>query len=129
VWTPTNENNGYHLEDGGHIKTATYPFGTVAEFQRGLLFETKALAQKEDEKRIAIKHINDAILEANEGWVADWDNKKQSKYHVGYDHVYGGFLSGECQFTQMQFTIQYAKSKAIMDNIIADYKKDFEKLL
>jgi hypothetical protein len=48
----------------------------------GNCFQTKEEATAYKEYQLALGRVNHAILDANDGWVPDWEDKSQTKYFL-----------------------------------------------
>ena len=93
------------------------------------MFETREQALEESRKREAIKRINDAITEANEGWIPDWLNHHQMKYSASYEYTKANWIVEKHWMTKSFLTLKYCKDCDALRKILQDYKDDFMELM
>ena len=92
----------------------------------GNCYQTEKLAYKAATKQIAIVRVNDRIDELNNGWVANWRDKEESKYTIFYDNsadiysIYSNALTKDCLILSDMATEEIAKQ------IIKEMKNDLD---
>jgi hypothetical protein len=94
-------------------------------WERGNVYLTQAEAQAADRVRIAVAQINREVVRLNkaQGWVADWGNEWEKKYHpVAHPHCW---TLGKVYSAKVQFTFTYG-SKETWESVIKSHHAQLE---
>lgn len=87
-------------------------------------FRTKEIAEKEDEKRLALVRMWKWVQENGLYWTPDWTNEEQSKVAPFYNHKQKKWLAGYCSNSQYGFDLPNFKSESdcqkFIDNNLSD---------
>lgn len=89
-------------------------------------FQTEQEATKERDKRLTIVRVNDRILELNEWWKEDWNNRGQEKWYIMYTNDKKLFKSGYNTYTNEWTLLLRMKSEEIADKIIKEHQEDLK---
>lgn len=95
-------------------------------YNMGNYFQTEKEAIKERDKRLAIVRVNDKILELNEWWKEDWNNRGQEKWYIMYNNDKKLFESGYNTYTNEWTLLLRIKSEEIADKIIKEHQEDLK---
>ena len=89
-------------------------------------YKTEEEAIKERDKRLAIVRVNDRILELNEWWEEEWNNRGQEKWYIMYNNDKKLFESGYNTYTNEWTLLLRIKSEEIADKIIKEHQEDLK---
>lgn len=95
-WKPKDGEEYYFLESTGNIATKTFCRPVSNDrYNLGNVFQTREQAEKTVERLKAFKVLEDST----NGFKPNWDNIKEAKWVVGYDHDMGELdISGTTYF-------------------------------
>ena len=105
AWKPKHKEGCFTLYSSGAIFAAVFS-DTINHpdlLARGRIAKTREELVKKDRKDVALKRINDAVLEASGDWVVDWRNANQEKYAPNYLHHTECWMELRCGAVQYDF--------------------------
>ncbi len=92
----------------------------------GNYYQTEEEAIKERDKRLAIVKVNDKIMELNEWWIENWDNRRQEKWYIMYNNDKKLFESGYNTYTNEWTLLSRIKSEEIAEQIIKEFPDELK---
>ena len=132
MWKPRGGEKYYLLTYFGSVEHSYFNSEVdITPLLIGNVFQTRELAQKELDKRLAIQRVKVWIDEELGMFEPDWDNYKEEKVVIAYSCHYNGF-EAFCWFDSKQYSsIGYLRTKedaeklikACEDDLILIYKK------
>jgi len=89
-------------------------------------YHTKEEAQAALDQKLATVRVLDRIAELNaeQGWVCDWNKPGQQKYIVSYDHVTRSFCTNVYVLQEMDLPTSYHGSKQTIETVIKEMESD-----
>ena len=89
----------------------------------GNCYETKADAEKERDRMVAIAEVNRIIREENGDWVPDWNDHSKDKFTLTFCHARRGLMFYSVTTWQIETVLEYCsdkKLKVIISRITQD---------
>ena len=85
---------------------------TIGETHSGLRYQTRAQAEQAAKALRSYARQLNWISENDDGWVADWNDYKQNKYFVSYNHCHQKITRCNSYNTQFINTIYMSEANA-----------------
>lgn len=123
LWRPEKGEAGYAISEKGAVHLSPTSDG----YTLGQKFDTTENAIQERDKLQARMRLWRMIARLNyeEGWVADWSNKKQDKYFIYYDHT-NNTLSPSSRNSIQILRNEWYGSKETIEFILKMYRKELK---
>lgn len=93
-------------------------------YATGNYFKTDERAEAYMEYLLAVTKINDEIREMNEGWIPDWSNTGEEKYHILYDHNHQVYVVDHNRYFSTLLVLIYCQTKYIAEYIIDSFQDE-----
>ena len=94
------------------------------QYLTGNYFQTREEAEHHKARQEAIGRVTHAIIEANEGWVPDWEDVREEKYYLYYNYPTQNIDYDWMSSYRLTLQLPYIKSAEIAEKIKCSHEQD-----